>query len=265
MKAGGTRLEDLKGEAPIAVAPGPLTGLDWFMEEGSAIMQRVRDILDKVDQRLLAEKNLDAIDKTLADLEGAMAAARSFAEGLPSLLDRGNETGLHAMVMQPLNDLLVNANRSLDELRDHLLKTTLKQADDLILSAKDAVQDARTAIQRVDAILVEGNPKIQAILDDLVKTADGLDGRIQSVQDQLNGLLGDGRDALAEARPEIIETLQSLRRTMWEVEMAARKVRANPAVILWGDDEPVLDVLPVDESGVQRTGRARPFGQRDDK
>ena len=73
-----------------------------------------------------------------------------------------------------------------------------------------------------------------------------------------------GRNVLVENRPEVAETMRRLRRTMWEAEMAMRKIRANPAFLLFGDDEQLLDSNPYDESELRRTGRARPYNQRDE-
>jgi hypothetical protein len=49
---------------------------------------------------------------------------------------------------------------------------------------------------------------------------------------------------------------------MWEMEVAMRKVRANPATILFGDSERILEVEPSDEGDRMQRGRARPFSQR---
>jgi hypothetical protein len=69
---------------------------------------------------------------------------------------------------------------------------------------------------------------------------------------------------IAENRPDLSESLQALRRTMWELEMGIRKVRANPALLIWGDDEKLLGTWPADESGLRRSGRAAPYEQRDE-
>ncbi len=60
------------------------------------------------------------------------------------------------------------------------------------------------------------------------------------------------------------EIVRRLRRTMWQAEMVARKIRANPSVVIWGDDEPDLEATEIDESAIRRTGRARPYRQRDE-
>ena len=51
---------------------------------------------------------------------------------------------------------------------------------------------------------------------------------------------------------------------MWEAELLVRKLRANPAFLLFGDDEVDYRVEPTDASRLLRSGRAKPFGQRDE-
>ena len=55
-----------------------------------------------------------------------------------------------------------------------------------------------------------------------------------------------------------------MRRSMWEMEMAMRKIRANPAYLLFGDSEPLYDMPPSDSSDLMRSGRVRPYKQRDE-
>jgi hypothetical protein len=58
--------------------------------------------------------------------------------------------------------------------------------------------------------------------------------------------------------------MDSLLNSAWELEMALRKVRANPAVVLFGDDEERLEAERRDDSGLRSRGRARPYEQRDE-
>ncbi len=77
-------------------------------------------------------------------------------------------------------------------------------------------------------------------------------------------LLTSGNELITDGRKDFLETLSSLRRSMWEAEVAMRKIRANPGVVLWGDDEKLLSAWPTDPSSLRRAGRAPPYQQRDE-
>ena len=49
---------------------------------------------------------------------------------------------------------------------------------------------------------------------------------------------------------------------MWQAELALRKVRANPAVLLFGDSESDLEAAPIDATNARRSGRAGIYPQR---
>ncbi len=93
-----------------------------------------------------------------------------------------------------------------------------------------------------------------------VQGAGGLDELIAAARPILRKLSG----ILSDNRADVAEIVRRLRRTMWQAEMAARKIRANPSVVIWGDDEPDLEAIEIDESVIRRTGRARPYRQRDE-
>ncbi len=102
-------------------------------------------------------------------------------------------------------------------------------------------------------------------LDELIAAARPIVKKIDAAITKLNEeILRDLSGILSENRADVAEIVRRLRRTMWQAEMAARKIRANPSVVIWGDDEPDLEAIEIDESGIRRTGRARPYRQRDE-
>ena len=101
-------------------------------------------------------------------------------------------------------------------------------------------------------------------IEDLRSTSRTLEDRIKVVSADTHRLLELTHDVVDENRPEIAESMRRLRRTMWEAEMAMRKIRANPAYLIFGDDEQILNQNPYDTSWIRRSGRAEPFEQRDE-
>jgi hypothetical protein len=91
-----------------------------------------------------------------------------------------------------------------------------------------------------------------------------LQAQLSEVLAEADKLLEEGNGFIVEMKPDFLESLSSLRRTMWESEVTMRKVRANPAVLLWGDDEKLLSAWPTDPSDKRRAGRAPPYSQRNE-
>ena len=110
----------------------------------------------------------------------------------------------------------------------------------------------------------KGNPKVQAILDDLAKTTKELDGHLAEIVENGNKLLATLQGTISENRADIRETARRMRQAMWQAEMALRKIRSNPAVLLVGDNEKDLEARPTDQTKSRIEGRARPYDQRDE-
>ena len=59
--------------------------------------------------------------------------------------------------------------------------------------------------------------------------------------------------------------MRRLQRALWQGELALRKIRANPGVLFWGDDETDLEARDFDMTDLRLRGRARPYEQRDER
>ena len=129
---------------------------------------------------------------------------------------------------------------------------------------KRVLQPLGEVLDQAAGLLTEARPRVNTILGDIDAATDDLAQRIDRIETDLRALLASSSGMINENRAEIAETMRRLRRTMWQAEMAARKVRANPAVVLFGDDEPDLEQRGVDHGTLDRSGRARPFEQRDE-
>lgn len=224
----------------------------------------------RVNEQLLSDANLAALGRMITDLEATLADAKTLMAGLAPLGSTGPE-GLSARILDPLGKLIADADTSLNSLTKQLEEKVLDEVQGLIGSGEAAVADARKIMASLNGAVDDANPKMQKILDDLSVTTGNLETRLNEVQGRVvklmtkvEVLVDNANGTVVENRAELSETFQSLRRAMWEAEMALRKVRSNPAVVLWGDDEKTLGTLPTDPSGRRRSGRAPPYGQREE-
>jgi ABC-type transporter Mla subunit MlaD len=133
----------------------------------------------------------------------------------------------------------------------------------LLGDLRDAAGDLRRllAAGSTDGLQATTLQPLRDLIDTTARTV--VDAR-RMLQEDLTPVLVQLEGTLADARPELADSLRRLRSTLWQAEMALRKVRANPSVLLFGTDEADLEAREFDESGVRATGRARIYRQRDE-
>lgn len=154
----------------------------------------------------------------------------------------------------------------------------LEQLSGLLADLRAGVQDARSLVQEgsrvaasaeklateLDSVVQDVNPRAKKLLDELGDTARELRESVARIEVDATQTLELTNDVIQENRPEVAESLRRLRRTMWEAEMAMRKIRANPAYLIFGDDEHLFDAVPADTGDIERSGRAPAYEQRDE-
>ncbi len=208
----------------VQVAVRGTGGLDDLIAAAQPVVRKVEGILSKIDDEILT-------DAAIEDLSGAIVDARILVQNLKMLSDREDPLGIHQKLVEPANQFIVSA-------------------EDAIHMFQDEVQGPEGRVNR--------------ILNNLAQTTDEFQDRLDAVQSDLQDLLQTATGMLTENRANIADIVRRLRRVMWEAEMTLRKIRANPALLFLGDDEKMLEATMVDESGLRRTGRARPYEQRDE-
>jgi ABC-type transporter Mla subunit MlaD len=181
--------------------------------------------------------SIDALARTLNtgvfssenrdSLTAMLASMKDSAAELHKLL--ASDGALQAGTLQPLQKLLDSASAALGEVREH----TLPKTEQLLDESRGSVQDFRTALA--------------AVQKDLIALLDQLEG------------------TLLDTRPGLADSVRRLRSTLWQAEMAIRKVRADPSLLLFGSSEQNLEAREMDTSGVRTDGRARIYQQRDER
>ena len=88
---------------------------------------------------------------------------------------------------------------------------------------------------------------------------------LDAISTDLQLLLTKADRLVEDTDTEMVEATRRLRDALWQGEMALRKIRANPAVLLFGDDETDLEASDLDLTEIRLRGRARPYEQRDER
>ncbi len=214
----------------LTLRPIESGALDTLLPLITETVQAARDVLTGVDEHFLGVTNRDAIAAMLRDFAGVAASLRA-------LLDVGNADGVQASLIRP-------AQRTLDALEGAVVNA------DRELRAN--------ALPKLDSLLDRSGKA----LDEASKLVTDLRTAVGDVQRDVQSLLQSGERVVAENRVNLADSLLRLRGAMWQAELALRKVRANPAVLLFGDSESDLEAAPIDATNARRSGRAGIYPQR---
>jgi len=153
---------------------------------------------------------------------------------------------------------VTNLDASIEEVKGQFVGVTLVRANELLSKGNGLVDSANKTVADLDSLIADNHPRVTATLDNLIAVTGDLKKQLADIESAVTGVVDDNRAELAES-------IRRLRRTMFQAELAMRKIRANPAYLLFGDSEPDLEEKTMDLSGIRRSGRARPYEQRDEK
>jgi len=243
-------------DEPLRIRGVDQPGIGQMIAQLQPLVERVNRITRKVDRGLLAERNVTAISDFLDDLHMSMQRVR--------LVLDANEGALDRKVLTPLNTVLTDASSSIRALRTRLMERTLPRAEKLMADGSAFAQEAKQVADEAEDVLASNRDRVRQLLEQAVSTARELETRLARVAEDTETLLARGDAMLTENRAEVAETVRRARRALWQAEMGLRKIRANPAVLFFGDDERLLGAEPIDASWLRHSGRAEPYQQRDE-
>jgi ABC-type transporter Mla subunit MlaD len=241
----------------------PTAGLAELMPMVKPSLASLERILDKVDTALLTAENTGEIAKLLPSVRADMDAARTLITNLSDLTDKSSVDGVQQRLLNPASVLVKDLETVLADARRDLLP--LLQSN--LREAEETLKNSRSVMTKLESLLHEAHPNAQKLLANLREATDGLSAKLDSA----NGLVNEGKKLLTstnslmtDMRPQVAEIVRTLRNAMWEMDLAMRKIRENPAVILFGDGEVNLEADGRDDTGLRQSGRAKPYDQRDE-
>lgn len=209
---------------PVGIRARRAGGFEAIAGTVGEAVESIQALATTLREGVLSEPNRNQFSTLLQEIS---AAARDLA----ALLRADNEAGLQQGTLQPLRRALDGATGAIDELRVRLLQDTLPRAEQVLDESQRAVVEFQTALA--------------AVQSDLGRALDQIEGTVLDV------------------RPDLAESARRLRSSMWQAEMALRKIRLDPSVLLLGSREQDLEARDPG-GGLDPSGRARPFLQRDE-
>lgn len=209
-----------------------------------------------------------------ASIDDLVAIAQPAVQDFAAILQTLNREVLTPENMKTIGRLLVRLDDTVGQGQEILAKLdrgllapdNVEALDRMVHNLDAALADGRAAAARLDRILdAERDPRLDHILTDAAAATRELRENLDAVSGDLRRLLGTADRVLGDTETELAEAARRLQRALWQGEMALRKIRANPAVLLFGDDETDLEARDLDMTEIRLQGRARPYEQRDEK
>ncbi|MEM7352823.1 MAG: MlaD family protein [Acidobacteriota bacterium] len=226
-------LFDAALEQPITIASQEGTGIEELMAQAGPAIDELRAVLRTLNHQVLTPENIAGVSRAINELDGTLAEGRQIA----AALNRG---------------LLADDN--------------IEALDRSIHNLDAAIADGRTVAQRLDTLLdPTKDPRLDRLLTDVSAATHDLRQNLDQIAGDLRDLLRDADHMVGSTEAELAEASRRLQRALWQGEMALRKIRANPAVLLFGDDETDLEARDIDLTEIRLRGRARPYEQRDER
>lgn len=247
--------------------------LDDFRTKFAPTLREIDGILSKINGDLLNDAARGDLQQMIPRLSNGLGEAQGLLADLRKLVDPANPDGLQESILRPANRLVGNLDGATTQARDLMTKAQ-PEIDRLMRTANEALESGKRTVAALERTATDAEPRLKAMLADvqaltgaLEKKKDDFAGLIEGAKTLLGAATGAAEGAsglIGDNRANLAEMLRTFRNMSWELELLARKLRANPAVLFWGDDEPRLEAEPRDETGLRRSGRAKPYGQRDE-
>jgi phospholipid/cholesterol/gamma-HCH transport system substrate-binding protein len=216
----------LPGIAPVA-----------FVELGPSFegpMQKLDTLLDNVNKIIGDEEFRKNVAAMLTD---ARSLLKSLADEIQKVGAAAGKTGERSQ------EVLGEVHETVKAIREPLGKT-LKNTEELTGKlAKDA----------------------DLITERIVKTLDELTARLNKSLDSLDQVLKDTDGLIVQNNKNLFETIRGMRDMTHHLELAAKRIRANPSIMLFGADETPEELRRADETELRLKGRARRYDKEEPK
>jgi ABC-type transporter Mla subunit MlaD len=164
--------------------------------------------------------------------------------------------------------LLANLNEQIQKVSAMAGKTGEK-TQDVMTELHDTVKSVREPLSKTlkdtDELTLRLAKNADLLTERIVKTLDEATARLSKSADNLDQLLKDSDGLIVQNNKNLYETVRGLRDMTHHLELAAKRIRANPSVLLFGSPETPEELRKADETELRLKGRARRYDKEDPK
>lgn len=203
----------------------------------------------------LKGKVLPAITDLTTEIQEPLARLNRVLGHLEAILGGPENQKNIAAILEESKTLLGSLEKQVGEVGTSLKKMT-SQTQDVLTEVHQTVKEARGP-------LASTLKNADALTAGLVRKVDELSGRLNTTADHLDRLLQDADGLIVQNNKNIFETIRAMRDTAYHMEQAAKRIRANPAILVFGAEETEEERLRTDETELRLKGRARRYDKEE--
>lgn len=200
--------------------------------------------------------------------EGPLQRLDKLMENLNLILGdaefRKNVNGL----LTDTRTMLTNLNEQLNKLGEVAAKTGTKTSDTLN-ELQDTIKSVREPLTKTvkdsDELVLRLTKDADGLTEKVARSLDELTARLARTSDALDQLLKDSDQLVVQNNANFYETLRGLRDTTHHLSLAAKRIRANPSLLLFGGPETPEELKRADETDLRLKGRARRYDKEEPK
>jgi len=209
-----------------------------------------------------------AITDLAAAIERPIAKVDRLLEHLDAILGGPENQKNIAEILSEARELLSTMDAQMKKIGDVAVATgekTQKTLDELQGAVKDVRAPLTSTLRNAEELPGRLSKSLEELSSKMSRTIDELTAKLTKTADGLDQLLRDADTVVLQNNSNLYETIRGLRDTAYHLEMAARRVRANPSVLLFGANETAEERKRVDETELRLRGRARRYDKEDPK
>jgi phospholipid/cholesterol/gamma-HCH transport system substrate-binding protein len=196
--------------------------------------------------------------------EGPLARINTLLDNLNAIVgDEQFRKNVGAMLSEA-RTLMTSMNEQLQT-----VGKTVSKTGDLVTEVQDTVKAAREpltkTLKNTDELTARLSKDADLLTDKIAKALDELTARLSKTADNLDQLLKDTDGLIVQNNKNLYETIRGLRDMTHHLELAAKRIRANPSIVLFGAQETPEELRKADETELRLKGRARRYDKEDPK
>ena len=194
---------------------------------------------------------------------------------LDTLLDNVNKIIGDEEFRKNVSAMLTEARALLGSLNEQIQKVgtmaakTGDRSQEVLGELQETVKATREPLARTLKNTEELTGRLakdaDAITDRVVKTLDELTARLTKSLDSLDQLLKDTDGLIVQNNKNLFETIRGMRDMTHHLELASKRIRANPSILLFGAEETPEELKRADETELRLKGRARRYDKEEPK
>lgn len=194
---------------------------------------------------------------------------------LDTLLDNVNKIVGDEEFRKNISAMLTEARSLLAGLHEQIQKVgalaakTGERTETVLTEVQDTLKSTREPLSRTLKNTEELTGRISKdadlLTEKIARTLDDVTARLSKSLDTLDLVLKDADGLLVQNNRNLYETIRGMRDMTHHLELAAKRIRANPSVVLFGSPETPEELKRADETELRLKGRARRYDKEEPK